>query len=71
MCGRDGADAVQLVQTVPQGIGAVGTEARHEGAAAAHREMDSRQVLHRLGNVVTLLATFFCVFILRYSALSV
>jgi hypothetical protein len=33
--------------------------------------MDSRQVLHRSGNVVTLLATFFCVFIVRYSALSV
>ena len=69
MCGRDGADAVQLVQTIPQGTDTDGTEAWHEGAATAHCEMDSRQVLHRSGNVVTLLATFF--FILRYSALSV
>ncbi len=59
MCGRDGADAVQLVQTIPQGIGTDGTEAWHEGTATAHCEMDSRQVLHRSGNVVTLLATFF------------
>ena len=71
MCGRDGTDVVQLVQTTPQGIGTDGTEARYEGAATAHREMDSRQVLHRSGNVVTLLATFFFVFILRYYALSV
>ena len=71
MCRRDGADAVQLVQTIPQGTGTDGTEAWHEGAATAHCEMDSRQVLHRSGNVVTLLATFFCVFILRYSAISV
>ena len=63
MCGRDGADAVQLVQTIPQGTGTDGTEAWHEGTATAHCEMDSRQVLHRFGNVVTLLATFFCLYL--------
>ena len=63
MCGCDGADAIQLVQTIPQRTGTDGTEAWHEGAATAHCEMDSRQVLHRSGNVVTLLATFFFLYL--------
>ena len=57
--------------TIPQGTDTDGTEAGHEGAATPHREMDSRQVLYRSGNVVTRLATFFCVFIVRYAAISV
>lgn len=71
MCRGDGTDTIQLVQTLPQGTGANWIEARHEGAATPYCEVDSRQVLHRSGNVVTLLTTFFCVFILRYSAISV
>ena len=59
MCRGDGTDAIQLVQTLPQGTGTNGIEAKHEGTATPHREMDSRQVLHRSGNVVTWLATFF------------
>ena len=46
VCWRDGADAVQLVQTLPQGTRADGAETWHEGAAAAHREMDCREVLY-------------------------
>ena len=69
--GRDGEDADELVPTIPHGTGADGTEAGHEGDAAAHCEMDSRQVLHRFGNVVTRLATFFRDFIVHYAALSV
>ena len=59
MCRGDGTNTIQLVQTLPQGTGADGIEAKHEGVATSHCEMDSRQVLHRFGNVVTLLATFF------------
>ena len=70
-CGRNSEDTDELVPTIPQGTDTDGTEAEHEGAATPHREMDSRQVLHRSGNVVTRLATFFCVFIVRYAAISV
>ncbi len=68
MCRGDGTNTIQLVQALPQGTGTDGTEARHEGVATSHCEMDSSQVLHRRRNVVTWLATFF---LRLYPALSV
>ncbi len=64
--GRNGADALQLAQAVSQRTLTDGTEAQHEGAATPHREMDSRAILHRSGNVATRLDLFFRL----YSALS-
>ena len=47
---------------VPRTV-ADGPEAEHENIASQHRKMDSRQVLHRFGNVATRLATSIYVFI--------
>ena len=67
VCRRNGADAFQLAQAVPQRTLTDGTEAQHEGAATPHREMDSRAFLHRSGNVVTRLATFFRLYSALYA----